>query len=235
MLVIAGRLNHDRRIVAAATGINEVHRRGEVLDVQLNTQLVRQAGIWEVELDATALLLHVDPDSRITQVNDDITGAVTATLKVQAGDSATTDDRTGYRRLVVRAPVIVGGHRSGGGRGCRRCRCRCTNHHVQVIAFGAGGVGRQAGQIDDQAGTVTGLNDGHAPGITQTEFAAALTKLVLDAWQVQRDPRRLVDGVTLRRAGDRLVEAQFELYPIPRQRSDIHTLQISRKGQRTQQ
>ena len=53
--------------------------------------------------------------------------------------------------------------------------------------------------------------------------------------QVQRDPRRLVDGVTLRRAGDRLVEAQFELYPIPRQRSDIHTLQISRKGQRTQQ
>src|SRR5690606_36778318 len=107
MFVETGALAIDDRILTRGAGIDEVHRRGEVLHIQAHAQLIRQLGSGEIEADAAALLLHIDADARIGEVDDAVAFSLVATVEVRATDGTPSGHiyRAGYRRLLGTAPV----------------------------------------------------------------------------------------------------------------------------------
>ena len=219
----AGRLDADAGILSRSAGVDEVHRSGEVLHIQTYAQLIRQAGIGEVQTHATTLLLYIHTDGRVRQVDNHVTFTLLTALEVQTANGTATGHccRTGYGRLISTAPLAA----TGLGRGARGNRCSCgiarsltsANQDIQVVAIGTGSVGSQIGQVDDQAGAIIGLYHGQAAGITQPQLAAALAQTVLDARQVDGDTRRLIDGIALGRGRHRLIKGQLEFNSLPRQ------------------
>ena len=240
MLVEPGGLDGNGGVLAGSTGADEIDRGGEILDVQTHPQLVRQAGVGEVQPYAAALLLHIDTDRRIGQVDDDIALALLATLEVQAADSRPAGHRrrAAHRGLLTAAPVTVTGlGRSSCRSGCAGIPRRLvgTNQNVQVVTVDAGGIGRKIRQVDDQSRTIIGFHHSQAAGVAQAKFTGAFAQLVLDTRQVDGNPGWLVDGIALGRGRHRLVEGQFEFHPFPGQRGHIEAFKVGRKHQRAEQ
>ncbi len=183
----------DGRPVAAGAGIDELHRGGEVLDVQAHPQRLGQLGPGEIEDDLAFALLDVRGDGRIRQVDHHVAFALGPALEVHPTDRL-AHRRTGPRRRSA------GNRRArglGGGvlRGSALRGGALANHHEQVVTFDPGVIRRQLGKADDQPSTIPSLDHSGAACIAPAQVAALAGKLIGHARQVQRNPRRLFGGV----------------------------------------
>ncbi len=188
-------------------GVDELHRRGEVLDVQANPQRIRQLGLGEVQADLAALFLNIRAQGRVGQVDDHVALALFATLEIDVADGTTRRHvRLGLDRLGIAGRSRACLDRSGGSdAGASR---RIADHHEEVVAFHPGGVGRQPGQVDDQPRAILRLDHRDAARIAHAQLAVLGAELVLHPRQIEGDSRRLLDGIATRR-GDGLVELQL--------------------------
>src|SRR5690606_15979014 len=206
VVVMTGRLDEHHHTITLATGTDELHRGGEVLDIQPDAQRFWQVGFGEFQADLAALFLNVRSGGRVAQVNDHIAFTFGAALKVDAADGLARD------RLALRLPLCRGSH---GCTGCCRGNGRITQHQEEIIAFGTRAVRRHCRQVDDQPRAVLDLYHGDTARVTDSQVTGLHTQLVAYPGHVQGDARRLVDGVATRH-GDRLVETELQLDAVAR-------------------
>ncbi|SVJ58119.1 Uncharacterised protein [Klebsiella pneumoniae] len=207
IVVEPARLDGDAGTVGLRAGVDELHRRGEVLDVQANPQRIRQLGLGEVQADLAALLLDIRAQGRVGQVDDHVALALFATLEIDVANGTTRRHvRLGLDRLGIAGRSRASLDRSGGSdAGAGR---RIADHHEEVVAFHPGGVGRQRGQVDDQPCAILRLDHRDAARIAHAQLPVLGAELVLYPRQIEGDSRRLLDGIATRR-GDGLVELQL--------------------------
>ncbi|MNU90499.1 hypothetical protein D3C71_803690 [compost metagenome] len=216
-------LDGDGGPVACSAGIDELHGRGEVLDVQAHTQRLGQSGSGETENDLAVTLLNVWRDGRIGQVDHHIAFALGAALEIHRANSL------GCWRNSTRR----GRGNDSGRLGCPELTS-LPDHHKQVAAFDPGVIRGQLREVDDQPCSVLGFHHRCAAGIAAAQIAGLARQLTDDAGQVQRNPRRRFGGVPVRRRG-RLIERQLQLDAVARQRCDIQRLEVGRLYHRRQQ
>ncbi len=169
----AAGLNADGRPVSRGAGVDELHRRGEILDVQTDPQRFRQLGPGETDDNPAIALLNVRGDGRIREIDDHIAFTLGAALEIHAAD------RLAHRRIDLGRRGSCRGDAWRLGCGCR-CRCRCggcvtgsaPDHHKQVIAFDTSGVRGQLSQVDDQPRAVLGFHHRGTAGIATAQVAS---------------------------------------------------------------
>ncbi|MNR04077.1 hypothetical protein D3C85_1200050 [compost metagenome] len=163
----AAGLDADGGPIARGAGIDELHGRGEILDVQAHTQRLGQPGSGETENDLAVALLNVWRDGRIRQVDHHIAFTLGAALEIYRANGLGRW-RNGARR--------------GRGDNSGRPRCRffasLPDHHKQAVAFDPGVIRGQLSEVDDQPCSVLGFHHRCAAGIAATQitgFARQLT------------------------------------------------------------
>ncbi|MNK89683.1 hypothetical protein D3C87_1096990 [compost metagenome] len=218
-------LNGDSGSVAGGIGIDELHRRGEILDVQAHSQWLGQTGPGETENDLALALLDVGRNGRIRQVDHHIAFTLSAPLEVHAANGLAC------RRNRARRGF---GRNGGDDRSRHRAFATLPDHDEQVVAFDARAVRRQLGQIDDQPRAVLGLDHCCAAGVAGAQIAGLAGQLADHARQVDCDPRGRLRGVTTGRRRW-LIEPQLQLDAVAWQCCNIQRLEIGRLYHRRQQ
>jgi hypothetical protein len=119
---------HQLRARAALLGIDALHRRREIGDVERTLQGRRQAGVADIDDDARSLRAQVRRRAVTAETHDQLARAAIATLEVDAGD------RHGGRRLLGRIDSLAGGclrHGDHRHRGAGRCSLHGTEGRDQ--------------------------------------------------------------------------------------------------------
>ncbi|MNQ51284.1 hypothetical protein D3C85_652600 [compost metagenome] len=196
-------LDADAGLVGGRTGIDVLHRGGEILDVQANPQPLGQAGPGEAEDDLAVALLDIRADPSIRQVDDNVALTLLSTLEVHT---------TNGLARVVGAP---GGLRDLGWACLASNGSRLPDHHEQGIAFDPRTVGRQLRQVDHQSCSILDLDHRGTAYVCTAQVTVLAGQVTGHPRQIEGNSRGFIHGVAMRFRGWP-IESQFQLDAITR-------------------
>ena len=191
----AARLDHHAHPVAGLRGGDALHRRAEVGDVEAAAQAVGQAGAQELDDEAGALLADVDAHLVVRQLDHDPAGTV--------GTAAEVDVLQRQLAAVEALGETRGRRRAGARQGRGNDVLERDDQHLAVEL---GPIAGRLLEVEDEAGPLTGLGHAHRAQVALVDLDHRLAEGAGDAGQVDRDPRRRLDGEAGRNGGERLAQ-----------------------------
>ena len=179
----AFRLNGDHGAAVHFLGVDELHRRGEIADVQAAQQIVFHIGAHETGHDTAALFAHIHRHGIVRQLHQHTALAVVAAPEINIADAGAARRRPALHRFAGRV------HGRGGV-----VRAQGNN---QLLAFDPRFIAGQLIQVEDQAGSLLGAKHHQAAHIPGAQIVLFHLDLVAGVEQIQRHPCRLLNAVAL--------------------------------------
>ena len=179
----AFRLNRDHGAAVHFLGVDELHRGGEVADVQPAQQVLFHIGADETGDDTAALFAHVHRHGVVRQLHQHPPLAVVAAAKINITHAGAAGRHLALHGLAGRV------HGRGGV-------VRAQGDH-QLLAFDPRFIAGQLVQVEDQAGAFLGAEHHQAAHIAGAQVVLFHLNLVTGVEQIQRHPRRLLNAVAL--------------------------------------
>src|SRR6185295_9143443 len=143
---------------------------------------------------ALALLANVDPDLVVRQLDDDPAGAIGATTEIDVAQR---------QRSAIEA---LGEARRLPARARQRGRRVVLERDDQHLAVDLRAVPGRSLEVQDEARALAGLGDADRAQVALVDLDRRLAEAVGDAGQVERDPRRRLDGEARRDRGERFAQ-----------------------------
>jgi hypothetical protein len=189
----AARLDHHAHPVAGLRGGDALHRGAEVGDVEAAAQAVGQAGAQELDDQAGALLADVDADLVVRQLDHDPAGTIGTAAEI---------DFLQRQLAAVEALGKTRARRRGRGREGRGNDV--LERDDEHLAVELGPIAGRLLEVEDEAGPLTRLGHAHRAQVALVDLDHRLAEGAGDARQIDRDPRRRLDGEAGRHRGQRL-------------------------------